>query len=101
MFRWNNLWVVRVVAQPAGREGRRAGGSQVKLSKLFLYFLEKIALGFTPIYSKSLEINVRRKSCSVRVVAQPGSALVWGARGRKFESCPPDQKGNNPIQRSS
>jgi hypothetical protein len=26
----------------------------------------------------------------VRVVAQPGSALVWGARGRKFESCLPD-----------
>lgn len=27
----------------------------------------------------------------VRVVAQPGSALVWGARGRWFESSPPDQ----------
>ena len=26
----------------------------------------------------------------VREVAQPGSALVWGARGRKFESCLPD-----------
>ena len=25
-----------------------------------------------------------------RVVAQPGSALVWGARGRWFESSPPD-----------
>jgi hypothetical protein len=24
-------------------------------------------------------------------VAQPGSALAWGARGRKFESCRPDQ----------
>jgi hypothetical protein len=31
----------------------------------------------------------------VRDVAQPGSALAWGARGRKFESCRPDQlKGN-------
>jgi hypothetical protein len=28
----------------------------------------------------------------VRVVAQPGSALGWGSRGRKFESCPPDLK---------
>lgn len=26
-----------------------------------------------------------------RDVAQPGSALAWGARGRKFESCRPDQ----------
>ena len=27
---------------------------------------------------------------NVRVVAQPGSALVWGARGRWFESSLPD-----------
>lgn len=27
-----------------------------------------------------------------RVVAQPGSALVWGARGRWFESSPPDKQ---------
>ncbi len=27
-----------------------------------------------------------------RDVAQPGSAHVWGAWGRKFESCHPDQK---------
>lgn len=26
-----------------------------------------------------------------RDVAQPGSALVWGARGRKFKSCHPDK----------
>ncbi len=26
-----------------------------------------------------------------RDVAQPGSALAWGARGRKFESCRPDK----------
>ncbi len=24
-------------------------------------------------------------------MAQPGSALGWGSRGRKFESCPPDE----------
>ncbi len=28
-----------------------------------------------------------------RDVAQPGSALAWGARGRKFESCRPDITG--------
>jgi hypothetical protein len=26
-----------------------------------------------------------------RSVAQPGSALVWGTRGRRFESCRSDQ----------
>jgi uncharacterized protein YbaR (Trm112 family) len=28
---------------------------------------------------------------SLRGVAQPGSALAWGARGRRFKSCRPDQ----------
>ena len=28
---------------------------------------------------------------NIRDVAQPGSALAWGARGRKFESCRPDK----------
>jgi hypothetical protein len=31
-----------------------------------------------------------RKQKPNRDVAQPGSALAWGARGRKFESCHPD-----------
>ncbi len=30
------------------------------------------------------------QSPDFRDVAQPGSALAWGARGRKFESCRPD-----------
>ena len=29
---------------------------------------------------------------SCRGVAQPGSALAWGARGREFESRRPDQE---------
>ena len=29
-------------------------------------------------------------SIFVRAVAQPGSALAWGARGREFESLRPD-----------
>lgn len=28
----------------------------------------------------------------VREVAQPGSVLGWGSRGRKFESCLPDKE---------
>ena len=32
-----------------------------------------------------------------RDVAQPGSAHVWGAWGRKFESCHPDFKGQNGV----
>jgi hypothetical protein len=31
------------------------------------------------------------------VVAQPGSALAWGARGRWFESSPPDQNRQGSI----
>lgn len=34
---------------------------------------------------------------SNRDVAQFGSALDWGSRGRRFESCPPDQQ----MQRSA
>lgn len=38
----------------------------------------------------------------VRGVAQPGSALAWGARGREFESRRPDHeipgKGDVPIR---
>ena len=32
-----------------------------------------------------------RHVATVRGVAQPGSVLVWGTRGRKFKSCRPDQ----------
>ena len=34
--------------------------------------------------------------CACRGVAQPGRVLAWGARGRKFESCHPDQKFKPP-----
>ncbi len=34
----------------------------------------------------------------IRDVAQPGSAHVWGAWGRKFESCHPDKLGFNPDE---
>src|SRR5690606_26648165 len=34
-------------------------------------------------------LAIMRGSC--RGVAQPGSALAWGARGREFESRRPDQ----------
>ncbi len=38
---------------------------------------------------------------AVRGVAQPGSALAWGARGRKFESSRPDQEsGKGAFQAS-
>ena len=32
-----------------------------------------------------------------RDVAQPGSALAWGARGRKFESCRPDLQNEQTL----
>ena len=49
------------------------------------------------IYEKSLVIT--KKHCTFalanakeRDVAQPGRVRVWGACGRKFESCHPDSK---------
>ena len=33
-----------------------------------------------------------------RDVAQPGSALAWGARGRRFKSSRPDQLKQNLIK---
>ena len=39
------------------------------------------------VHLPSSEELIRLK---VRVVAQPGSVLAWGARGRWFESSPPD-----------
>jgi DNA-binding transcriptional MerR regulator len=44
-------------------------------------------------------------ACQRRGVAQPGSALAWGARGREFESRHPDQLnqrlgGHEPPRRS-
>ncbi len=35
----------------------------------------------------AIALNLR-----IRDVAQSGSVLAWGARGRKFESCHPDKK---------
>ncbi len=39
------------------------------------------------------------KWLSVRDVAQPGSVLAWGARGRKFESCRPDKRGIKKVKK--
>ena len=59
---------------------------------------------FVPVAAEGIQREIRTLNnkihplflyiCSphIRVVAQPGSALVWGARGRWFESSPPDTK---------
>ena len=57
-----------------------------------------LIFSFPPIFAARLGMtDVRRQmtsvSCQVsffRDVAQPGSAHVWGAWGRKFKSCHPD-----------
>ena len=36
-----------------------------------------------------------------RGVAQPGSALAWGASGRRFKSCHPDRVKKPPFRRLS
>ena len=55
------------------------------INYLFLYFLKK----------NPFVLDLQR---SKRVVAQPGSAHVWGAWGRKFESCLPDKKCKKFIE---
>ena len=44
-----------------------------------------LKISFTLIFATHL-----RNKWTVRDVAQPGSAHVWGAWGRKFKSCRPD-----------
>ncbi len=36
----------------------------------------------------------------VRGVAQPGSVSVWGAGGRKFKSCHPDERRNQKTSKA-
>ncbi len=36
-----------------------------------------------------------------RDVAQPGSALAWGARGREFKSRRPDQSQTSALERNN
>ena len=43
-----------------------------------------------PIRSIEFGTHIRGTCASVRAVAQLGSALVWGTRGRRFKSCQPD-----------
>jgi hypothetical protein len=43
-------------------------------------------VGTNQIFKANFHVDLQ----SFRVVAQPGSAFAWGARGRWFESSPPD-----------
>jgi hypothetical protein len=47
---------------------------------------------YSDLPSVALKIrHLRTYTCIRRDVAQPGSALAWGARGRQFKSGRPDQ----------
>ena len=49
-------------------------------------------------FGDSINITIDVIFFNSRGVAQPGSALAWGASGRRFKSCRPDQnKINRPI----
>jgi hypothetical protein len=43
---------------------------------------------------------LRIRSLSTRGVAQPGSALAWGASGRRFKSCRPDSEAPGSTRES-
>lgn len=55
------------------------------------WFIKNIVYNFVKIKKVLLLHPLIRGTPEVRDVAQPGSALAWGARGRKFESCRPDK----------
>jgi hypothetical protein len=44
------------------------------------------------VAEKVFSLPLQPNNLGFRDVAQPGSALAWGARGRKFESCRPDEQ---------
>ena len=49
------------------------------------------------LFLKICFLPLHLQSCFFRVMAQPGSAHVWGAWGRKFESCSPDRYPKGAI----
>ena len=51
--------------------------------------LAQSAVRCASILSRAFQADAH--SHTARVVAQFGSALDWGSRGRRFKSCPPDQ----------
>ena len=55
----------------------------------------KVFLNSFPCPSRIINIHITLPG--IRDVAQPGSAHVWGAWGRKFESCHPDLTGQTGI----
>ena len=60
----------------------------INLLKKMYFFTRNVVIFFNTDYDER-----------VRGVAQPGSALAWGARGRRFKSFRPDhiQQGFNEI----
>ena len=56
------------------------------------FILQLFNLQLFNIFNSSFSSSFFVLYYSVRGVAQPGSALAWGARGRKFKSCHPDEK---------
>ncbi len=64
----------------------------------------ELLISFTLLTNLSFSVinNFNRfAAIDFRDVAQPGSAHVWGAWGRKFESCHPDTaEDQNPLKAS-
>ena len=67
-----------------------------------MLFTNRMILTFAGLGKRTLLAGQRKQASTenpnLRDVAQPGSALAWGARGRKFESCRPDFKAFRPLK---
>src|SRR3954471_8907963 len=59
--------------------------------------VESEVLAVTPSRSRPERGMITVKSLS-RSVAQPGSALVWGTRGRRFKSCRSDHYSRRVLE---
>ena len=61
--------------------------------------VKHLVMDFSLFFDKEIKsITFATLELRIRDVAQPGSALAWGARGRKFESCRPDRYGNQCLR---
>src|SRR5690606_12893507 len=66
----------------------RAGGPAAHPAQVSAFSQKKLPFIRWLLYSAH---HFQRAGSNSRGVAQPGSALAWGARGRVFESLRPDQ----------
>ena len=83
------------IAQTGGRIGRKDNSPPTpKIHAIgFMSSWRMTCAFFLPkIVDRKIVLHYMRRPLNDRGVAQPGSALAWGASGRRFKSCRPDER---------